>query len=69
MFRLGKTTIEQTAKTHYAYAMATKMIGKKPTFLMKKWIADVEAGCAGAGRTSAGTGSESSNWRGGSLSS
>lgn len=35
--------MEQSAKTHYAYAMATKMIGEKPTFLIRKWIADVEA--------------------------
>ncbi len=35
--------IEKSAKTHYAYAMATKMIGNKPTFLIQKWIADVEA--------------------------
>ncbi len=36
--------MEKSAKTHYAYAMATKMIGNKPTFLIQKWIADVEAG-------------------------
>jgi F420-non-reducing hydrogenase small subunit len=35
--------MEASAKTHYAYAMATRMIGKKPTFLIDKWIADVEA--------------------------
>lgn len=39
-----KAYMEKTAKTQYAYAMATKMIGSKPTFLIKKWIADVEAG-------------------------
>lgn len=39
-----QTHMEKTAKTQYAYAMATKMIGNKPTFLIKKWIADVEAG-------------------------
>ena len=39
-----KTHMEKTAKTQYAYAMATKMIGNKPTFLIKKWISDVEAG-------------------------
>jgi len=39
-----KTYMEKSAKTQYAYAMATKMIGNKPTFLIKKWIADVEAG-------------------------
>ncbi len=38
-----KTHMERSAKTHYAYAMATKMIGNKPTFLINKWIADVEA--------------------------
>lgn len=38
-----KARMEQSAKTHYAYAMATKMIGNKPTFLIRKWIADVEA--------------------------
>ncbi len=36
--------IERSAKTHYAYAMATKMIGRKPTFLIKKWIRTVEEG-------------------------
>jgi F420-non-reducing hydrogenase small subunit len=36
--------MERSAKTHYAYAMATKMVGKKPTFLIRKWIADQEAG-------------------------
>ncbi|MDR3632154.1 MAG: hypothetical protein P4L42_17680 [Desulfocapsaceae bacterium] len=34
--------MEKSAKTHYAYAMATKMIGNKPTFLIRKWIAEVE---------------------------
>lgn len=38
-----RLNMEKSAKTHYAYAMATKMIGDKPTFLIKKWIADVEA--------------------------
>lgn len=38
-----KEHMEKSAKTHYAYAMATKMIGNKPTFLIRKWIADVEA--------------------------
>jgi F420-non-reducing hydrogenase small subunit len=36
--------IERGAKSHYAYAMATKMIGGKPTFLIRKWIAEMEAG-------------------------
>ncbi|MCC7261687.1 MAG: methyl viologen-reducing hydrogenase [Candidatus Latescibacteria bacterium] len=35
-------TIERGAKTHYSYAMASRMIGKKPTFLLEKWIAEVE---------------------------
>jgi len=35
--------IERAAKTHYAYAMATRMIGEKPTFLIRKWIAELEA--------------------------
>ncbi len=34
--------IEQSAKTHYAYAMATRMIGGKSTFLIRKWIAGQE---------------------------
>ena len=36
--------MEAQAKTHYAYAMATRMVGKKPTFLIEKWIREVEAG-------------------------
>jgi F420-non-reducing hydrogenase small subunit len=36
--------VERSAKTHYAYAMSTRMIGGKPTFLMKKWIRAVEEG-------------------------
>ena len=35
-------TLEMGAKSHYSYAMASQMIGKKPTFLLKKWISDVE---------------------------
>jgi F420-non-reducing hydrogenase small subunit len=38
-----RQNMEKAAKTHYAYAMATEMIGNKPTFLIRKWIADVEA--------------------------
>lgn len=34
--------IEKTAKNRYAYAMAGGMIRNKPTFMIKKWIADVE---------------------------
>ncbi len=36
--------IERGAKDYYSYAMATRMIGKKPTFLIKKWVAETEAG-------------------------
>ncbi len=36
--------MEQSAKTHYAYAMATRMVGEKPTFQIKKWIENVERG-------------------------
>lgn len=35
--------MERASKSHYAYAMATRMIGGKSTFLIKQWIADVEA--------------------------
>ena len=38
-----RTHLEKSAKTQYAYAMATKMIGNKPTFLIRKWIAEGEA--------------------------
>jgi F420-non-reducing hydrogenase small subunit len=34
--------IEYASKSHYSYAMASKMIGGKPTFLIRKWIAEVE---------------------------
>jgi F420-non-reducing hydrogenase small subunit len=37
------TEIERTAKSHYSYTMATSMIGEKPTFLIRKWLADAEA--------------------------
>ena len=36
-------SMEHASKSHYAYAMASKMIGGKSTFLIKQWIADVEA--------------------------
>ena len=36
--------IERGAKDYYSYAMATRMIGRKPTFLIDKWIAEREAG-------------------------
>jgi F420-non-reducing hydrogenase small subunit len=36
------TTLERQAKTHYAYAMASKLIHGKPTFLIKQWILDAE---------------------------
>jgi F420-non-reducing hydrogenase small subunit len=35
--------IERGAKSHYSYAMASRMIGGKPTFLVRQWIADAEA--------------------------
>jgi F420-non-reducing hydrogenase small subunit len=35
--------IEHSSKTHYSYTMATKMIGKKPTFQIHQWIKDAEA--------------------------
>ncbi len=35
-------TIEKQAKTHYTYAMTSPIFRKKPTFLLKKWIARVE---------------------------
>ena len=35
-------SMERSSKSHYSYAMASKMIGNKPTFLIKKWIAEVE---------------------------
>jgi F420-non-reducing hydrogenase small subunit len=35
--------IEHSSKTHYSYTMASKMIGQKPTFLIKKWIKDAES--------------------------
>jgi F420-non-reducing hydrogenase small subunit len=35
--------MEGSAKTHYAYAMANRMVGGKPTFLIQKWIAEMEA--------------------------
>jgi F420-non-reducing hydrogenase small subunit len=41
------TAIERQAKSHYSYAMATRMIGKKPTFLIEKWISEIEHGEAG----------------------
>ena len=34
--------IEKTAKNRYAYAMASGMIRNKPTFLIEKWIENVE---------------------------
>jgi F420-non-reducing hydrogenase small subunit len=35
-------SMERSGKSHYAYAMASKMVGEKPTFLIRKWIAEVE---------------------------
>lgn len=34
--------MERAGKSHYAYAMASRMVGEKPTFLIRKWIAEVE---------------------------
>jgi len=34
--------VEKTAKNRYAYAMASGMIRNKPTFMIKKWIDEVE---------------------------
>ena len=34
--------MERSGKSHYAYAMASRMVGEKPTFLIRKWIAEVE---------------------------
>jgi F420-non-reducing hydrogenase small subunit len=32
--------VEKQAKTHYAYAMASPVFRQKPTFLLKKWLAN-----------------------------
>jgi F420-non-reducing hydrogenase small subunit len=40
--------IERTAKSHYSYTMATKMIGEKPTFLIKRWVAEADQDYEGA---------------------
>jgi F420-non-reducing hydrogenase small subunit len=34
--------IEQQAKTHYAYAMASPVFRQKPTFLIRRWNAKQE---------------------------
>ncbi|MBN2343999.1 MAG: methyl viologen-reducing hydrogenase [Deltaproteobacteria bacterium] len=34
--------IEKSAKSYYAYAMASGMVRNKPTFLIEKWIEQVE---------------------------
>lgn len=43
---IGKATVisavEQSAKSHYSYAMASLMIGGKPTFQIHRWIEHVE---------------------------
>ncbi|MCC6130723.1 MAG: methyl viologen-reducing hydrogenase [Acidobacteria bacterium] len=36
--------IEQQAKTHFAYAMASPVFRQKPTFLLKKWTRTAEGG-------------------------
>ena len=33
------TEIEKQAKTYYAYAMASPVFREKPTFLLRRWIA------------------------------
>ena len=33
------TEIEKRAKTYYAYAMASPVFRQKPTFLLRRWIA------------------------------
>ena len=35
--------LERSAKSHYSYTMATSMIGKKPTFHIRRWIEDEQA--------------------------
>ncbi|MEI8165977.1 MAG: AAA family ATPase, partial [Chloroflexales bacterium] len=37
------TSMEHASKSHYAYAMASPMIGGKSTFLIKQWIAKLVA--------------------------
>jgi F420-non-reducing hydrogenase small subunit len=36
------SAIEQSAKSHYSYAMASPMIGGKPTFHIHQWIRNTE---------------------------
>lgn len=36
--------IEKQAKTHYAYAMASPIFRKKPTFLLRKWMQPSDGG-------------------------
>jgi F420-non-reducing hydrogenase small subunit len=33
-------SLERGSKSHYSYTMATSMIGRKPTFHIRKWIED-----------------------------
>lgn len=40
--KLIRERVEKTAKNRYAYAMASGMIRNKPTFMIKKWIEEVE---------------------------
>ncbi len=35
--------IERFSKTHYAFSMASNMVRNKPTFLISKWVADMES--------------------------
>lgn len=39
--------IEEQAKTHFAYAMASPVFRQKPTFLLKKWAGGAMKGAAG----------------------
>lgn len=37
-----RKTIEEFSKTHYAYAMASPIIGRKPTFLIHQWLKEAD---------------------------
>jgi F420-non-reducing hydrogenase small subunit len=38
----ARETIERFSKTHYAYAMASPIIGGKPTFLIHQWLKEAD---------------------------
>jgi F420-non-reducing hydrogenase small subunit len=40
------SAIEKQAKTYYAYAMASPVFRKKPTFLLRRWISRAQEGAA-----------------------